>query len=152
MKFSPLRKLLCAGMAIATLLFPRESQAQDSRGLVLGTLTDSTGGLLPGVSVSVTNEGTNVAVNLVTDSKGAYQARNLNSGTYSVTAKLDGFKTAVRKGIEVRVGSAIPIDLVLSTGGVSEVVVVTGEAPILDTLSGVTGTTVDSKQIAELPL
>ncbi|MEO8359182.1 MAG: TonB-dependent receptor [Vicinamibacteria bacterium] len=152
MKFSPLRKLLCAGLAMGALLFPRASQAQDSRGLVLGTLTDSTGGLLPGVSVSVTNEGTNVAVNLVTDSKGAYQARNLNSGTYSVTAKLDGFKTAVRKGIEVQVGSAIAIDLTLSTGGISEVVMVTGEAPILDTLSGITGTTVDSKQIAELPL
>ena len=152
MKFSFLRNLAFVGAAIGALLAASDSAAQDSRGVIVGTLTDSTGGILPGVSVSVTNEGTNVSVNLVTDAKGAYQARNLNSGTYSVTAKLDGFKTAVRRGIEVRVGDAIPIDLVLSTGGVAEVVVVTAEAPILDTLSGVTGTTVDSKQIAELPL
>jgi len=152
MKLSFLRTLLFAGAAIAALLTTPEASAQDSRGVILGTLSDATGGLLPGVSVSVTNEGTNVSVNLVTDARGAYQARNLNSGTYSVTAKLDGFKTAVRKGIVLTVGDAIPIDLVLSPGGVSEVVVVTAEVPILDTVSGVTGTTVTSKQIAELPL
>jgi len=153
MKHSALRALLLLTIgAAAGALFSSDALAQDSRGVILGTLTDSTGGILPGVSVSVTNEGTNVAVNLVTDSKGAYQARNLNSGTYSVTAKLDGFKTAVKRGVEVRVGDAIPINLTLSTGGISEVVVVTAEAPILDTQTGITGTTVDSKQIAELPL
>jgi hypothetical protein len=152
MKPSFFRPLLFASVVLVAMSFPGGAGAQDSRGVILGTLTDSTGGVLPGVSVSVTNEGTNVAVNLVTDAKGGYQARNLNSGTYSVTAKLDGFKTAVQRGIVVRVGDAIPIDLVLSTGGVAEVVVVTAEAPLLDTVSPVTGTTVDSKQIAELPL
>src|SRR5262245_42699638 len=150
MKRSALRGLVLSIVAFICAALP--AAAQDSRGVILGTLTDATGGLLPGVNVTVANEGTNVAVNLVTDSKGAYQARNLNSGTYSVTAKLDGFKTAVRKGIEVRVGDAIAIDFSLSTGGVSEVVVVTAEAPILDTQTGITGTTVDSKKIAELPL
>ncbi|MBP6703094.1 MAG: TonB-dependent receptor [Vicinamibacteria bacterium] len=152
MKLSLLRNLIAAGAVLGALLAPETAFAQDSRGVILGTLTDSGGGLVPGASVTVTNEGTNVSVNLVTDSKGAYQARNLNSGIYSVTAKLDGFKTAVRRGIEVRVGDVIGIDLTLSTGGISEVVVVTAEAPILDTLSPITGTTVDSKQIAELPL
>ena len=152
MKLSFVRNLLLACAAIAALFSTRETFAQDSRGVILGTLTDSTGGILPGVNVSVTNEGTNVVANVVTDAKGAYQARNLNSGTYSVTARLDGFKTAVKRGIVLTVGDAIPIDIVLSTGGVSEVVEVTAEAPILDTVSGVTGTTVTSKQIAELPL
>ena len=151
MKLSLLRSVVL-GAAIGALIAPSRVVAQDSRGVILGTLTDSTGGILPGVSVSVTNEGTNVSTNLVTDAKGAYQARSLNAGTYSVTAKLDGFKTAVQKGIEVHVGAAVAINLVLSTGGVSEVVTVTAEAPLLDTVSGVTGTTVDSKQIAELPL
>jgi hypothetical protein len=148
----PLLRTILLIAAIATGISTPNAFAQDSRGVILGTLTDSTGGILPGVAVTVTNEGTNVSVNLVTDAKGAYQARNLNSGTYSVTAKLDGFKTAVKRGVVVTVGDAIPIDLVLSTGGVAEVVVVTAEAPILDTVSGVTGTTVTSKQIAELPL
>jgi hypothetical protein len=151
MKLSHLRLLLISA-AIGIALMPAFSTAQDSRGVILGTLTDSTGGILPGVSVTVTHEGTNVAVNLVTDSKGAYQARTLNVGTYSVTAKLDGFKTAVKKGVEVHIGDVVAINLVLSTGGMSEVVTVTAEAPLLDTVSGVTGTTVDAKQIAELPL
>lgn len=151
MKPSYLRNLLFTGASVA--LFANASAlAQDSRGVVVGTVADATGGMLPGVSVTVTNEGTNVAVNLVTDSRGAYQARNLNSGTYSVTAKLEGFKTAVRGGVQVRVGDAIAINLTLATGGISEVVMVTAEAPVLDTVSAVTGTMVDSKQIAELPL
>ncbi len=152
MKLSLLRNLLLLCTALGALIAPVRALAQDSRGVILGTLSDATGGLLPGVNVSVTNEGTNVSANLVTDAKGAYQASSLNSGIYSVTAKLDGFKTAVRRGIEVRVGDVIGIDLILSTGGVSEVVVVIANAPLLDTLSAVTGTTVDSKQIAELPL
>ena len=94
MKPSFLRKLLIAAAALGTLLAPFGATAQDSRGVILGTLTDVTGGLLPGVNVTVTNEGTNVSANLVTDAKGAYQARNLNSGIYSVTAKLEVEKPA----------------------------------------------------------
>lgn len=152
MKNLLLRGLVLACLPLGLLWRPDGVMAQDSRGVIAGSVADSTGGLLPGVNVVVTNEGTNVALNLVTDSRGAYQARNLNSGSYSVTARLDGFKTAVQRGIPVRVGDALVVNLTLSAGGVSEVVTVTAEAPILDTLSGVSGTTVESKQIAELPL
>jgi hypothetical protein len=126
--------------------------AQDFRGAIRGTVLDSTGGVLPGANVTIANEETGVAVTLVTDTKGAYQARYLNSGTYSVTGKLDGFKTVVRKGIDVRVGDVIALDLTLATGNVEEVVEVVAAQPVLDTTSGITGQVIDSHQIQQLPL
>src|SRR5688572_24107021 len=88
---------------------------QDFRGSIAGTITDTTGSVLPGTTVTVTNEGTQVAASIQTDMKGAFQARYLISGTYSVSARLDGFKTAVRRGIPVRVGDTITVDVTLDT-------------------------------------
>jgi hypothetical protein len=80
--------------------------AQDFRGSILGLVSDTQGGAIPGASVMVTNLATNVATTVVTDSSGRYRVPYLNSGSYSVSIQLDGFKTVVRKPIEVRVGDA----------------------------------------------
>jgi hypothetical protein len=131
---------------------PKRSSAQDFRGTILGTVTDSQGGVLPGVAVTVTNLGTNVAQTVTTDSKGGYRVAYLNSGSYSVSAELQGFKTVLRKPIEVRVGDVIRVDASLEPGGIEETIEVIAEAPLLDTTSGVTGQVIDSNQIAQLPL
>lgn len=126
--------------------------AQDPRGGVSGVVTDATGSVLPGVTVTVTNVETNVPAVVVTDAKGFYRAGHLNSGTYSVEAKLEGFKTVIKKGITVRVGDALKIDLSLDPGGVEEVISVTAAAPLIDTTSANTGQVIDSHQIEQLPL
>ena len=126
--------------------------AQDFRGTISGSVTDSTGGVLPGVTVTVTNGDTNVASTVVTDSKGSYRVPYLISGTYSVEARLEGLKTAIRKGITIRVGDSLKIDLSMQTGGLEEVISVTAATPLLDTTSGNTGQVIDSKQIDALPL
>ena len=126
--------------------------AQDFRGTIEGTVTDSTGGVLPGVTVTVTNTATAVQQDVVTDESGRYRVLYLNPGSYSVAAELSGFKKFVRIDNEVRVGDVIRVDVVLEAGGVSETVSVTAERSLLNTSSGISGTTVDSKQIAELPL
>ena len=126
--------------------------AQEFRGAVEGTVTDSTGGVLPGVTVIVTNTATAVAQDVVTDESGRYRVIYLNPGSYTVAAELSGFKKFVRLDNQVRVGDVLRVDVVLETGGVSETVSVTAERPPLNTSSGISGTTVDSKQIAELPL
>ena len=125
--------------------------AQDYRGTVKGRVVDNAGGELPGVTVTVTNVATNVALNAVTDAKGYYRVPYLNAGKYDVTAKLTGLQPAGRKGIDVRVGDVLTVDLVL-TLGVSSEIVVTGGAPILDQTSPVTGQVVTREQIKELPL
>jgi hypothetical protein len=126
--------------------------AQEFRGAIEGTVTDATGGVLPGVTVTVTNTATAVQQDVVTDDSGRYRVLYLNPGTYSVAAELSGFKKALRPENPVRVGDVLRVDLVLETGGVSETVQVTAERSLLNTSSGISGTTVDSKQIAELPL
>ncbi len=126
--------------------------AQDFRGSIAGTVMDTTGGLLPGVTVTVRNLDTNVSADVVTDGKGYYDVRYLNPGTYSVGTQLAGFTSVVRKGIEVRVGDVLTVDLTLSPGGVEETVDVTATTPVLDTKSGVTGQVIDSQQIRQLPL
>ena len=139
-------------LALVVCLGASPATAQDFRGAISGTVNDSTGGVLPGAEVTVTNDGTRVAATVVTDAKGFYQVRYLISGTYSVVAKLSGFKSAVRKGVEVRVGDEVTVDATLEAGSLEEVVVVTAETPLLNTSSGVSGQVIDSNQIKELPL
>src|SRR5262245_4284352 len=126
--------------------------AQDFRGTIEGTVTDSTGGVLPGVTVTVTNTATSVEQHVVTDEAGRYRVLYLNPGTYTVAAEISGFKRFVRLDNEVRVAEVTRVDVTLATGGITETVSVTAERSLLNTSSGVSGTTVESKQIAELPL
>jgi hypothetical protein len=126
--------------------------AQEFRGSVVGTITDVSGGVLPGVTVTVTNTDTGVAQNVVTDGEGRYQVLYLNAGPYSVTAELDGFKKVIRTGTAVHVGEAIRVDLTMSPGAVEEMITVTAPIPVLNTTTGITGTTIDAKQIEQLPL
>ena len=126
--------------------------AQDFRGGISGVVTDSSGGVLPGVTVTVTNAATGVAQSTVTNSDGLYQVLYLNTGTYVVVAELSGFKKARRPDSVVHVGDVLRIDLTLQAGGIEEVVTVTGVAPLLNSTTGISGTTVDSQQIAQLPL
>ena len=142
--------LTLAGLLALSLAPP--ATAQDFRGGVAGTVTDATGGVLPGVSVTITNEATAVAQSLVTDGEGRYRVQYLNAGNYTVTAQLDGFKTLTKKGVTVRVGEVVAVDMSLETGALEESVTVLAEIPVLNTTTGVTGQVVDSKQIQELPL
>jgi carboxypeptidase family protein len=126
--------------------------AQDFRGSILGTVTDSQGANMPGVGVTVTNLGTNVATTVITDAGGNYRVPYLISGSYSVSFQLTGFKGVVQKPVEVRVGDVLTVDARLEPGHVEETIVVTATAPLLDTTSGVTGQVIDSHQIQQLPL
>lgn len=125
---------------------------QDPRGSVTGNVTDSTGGVLPGVTIAVTNTETGVQQTTVTDTEGRYRVMYLNPGTYAITAELSGFKKFVAASTHVGIGDVVRIDAVLQAGGVEETVQVVAETPLLNTGSGISGTSIDSKQIAELPL
>jgi hypothetical protein len=140
------------GLAAALLLPAAPASAQDFRGGVRGTISDTSGGVLPGVTVTITSADTGIAQTVVTDDKGLFEVLYLNPGAYAVSAELSGFRTAVRRDAQVRVGDVLKVDLVLSAGGVQETVQVTADVPALNTSTGISGTTVDAKQIAELPL
>jgi hypothetical protein len=139
-------------VALLGTLWALPAATQDFRGSILGTITDSQGGVLPGATVTITNLGTNVAQRVTTDGEGRYRVGYLISGSYSVGAELQGFKVSVRKPIEVRVGDVITVDLRLEPGALEEVVEVVAQVALLDTTSGVTGQVIDSNQIQQLPL
>ncbi len=126
--------------------------AQDFRGAVEGTVTDSSGGRTPGVTVTATNIATNGTSTTTTDSDGAYTLRYLPPGTYSIAAELTGFKKHVQESVEVRIGDRLELNLHLEVGRMEETVSVTAEAPLLDTASGSNGQVIDEKRIALMPL
>ena len=126
--------------------------AQAVRGAVLGTVTDKTGGVLPGVTVAVRNTETGVTQSTVSDGEGRYSVSDLLPGAYTVESSLSGFQTIVRQGIRVVVGAQVVVDFSLGPSAVSETITVTAAAPVVDTVSAALGTVVEQKQIAELPL
>ena len=145
-----MRRLLLVLLAI--IVGSAGASAQDFRGGITGRVLDSSGGRMPGVSVTATNVGTNVNSTTTTNSEGDYAILFLNPGTYRVTAELSGFKKVERQNIEVRVGEKLGLDLTLEVGAMSETVSVTAESPVLATTTGSTGQTIGEKTIAMMPL
>jgi hypothetical protein len=134
--------VVCWGTALA---------AQEFRGSINGIVADGSGGVLPGVTVVVTNVDTQIKQSVITDSDGRYRLLYLNPSTYSVEAELPGFKKFVAQ-TRIGVGDAARLDIVLEPGGLEEIVSVVAQSSVLNTSSGISGTTIDAAQIAELPL
>lgn len=132
----------------ASLLVPVMARAQEAA--VSGTVTDATGGVLPGVSVRAQNEATGNSFEAVTDELGAYRIP-LRIGRYRITAELSGFSPATREA-ELLVGQTAVVNLQLSVTGVAESVTVTGEAPLIDTTSSTFSGNIDPRQMENLPV
>src|SRR5258708_17639860 len=120
-----------AALAIA-LAMATAAAGQEFRGVVTGRVSDKSGGVLPGVTVTATNVATNVASTTVTNTEGLFTIPYLNAGTYSVAAELSGFKKSVRGGIDVRIGDRLVVDLTLEVGQLEETVLVTAQSPLLE--------------------
>lgn len=118
---------------------------------VLGIVTDSSGGVIPGADVTVTNQATGVAAHVVSGADGAYEVRYLTPGEYIVQVSLSGFRTE-RRRFELRVGQMIRVDIPLEVGDLAEAVEVVATGQLLETQSGVTGSVVTERTIQNLPL
>jgi hypothetical protein len=129
-----------------------QAYAQEFRGGISGTVTDSSKGRLPGATVTATNVATNVASTTTTNGDGEYNILFLIPGNYTLTVELSGFKKMVREGLEVRIGDKLAVDATLDVGRMEETVSVTAESPILQTTSGSTGQVIDEKRISMMPL
>ena len=117
----------------AVIAFPILVPSLASAQAIGGTVTDTTGGVLPGVTVEARSpEIIEQVRTAVTDGAGQYQIIALESGTYSVTYSLPGFGTLVREGIELNQGFTASIDVQLSVGDIAETVTVSGASPVVD--------------------
>ena len=144
-----LRTMMFLALAFGSAL---ECFAQLDNATILGTVTDPSGGVIPGASVTVLNLGTAAVVSLTTDSNGNFIAPVLPIGMYRVTVSAKGFKTSVRDGITLRVSDRTKLDITLETGDISEKITVTAEAPVVDTASTTLGGVIGTQQVNELPL
>jgi hypothetical protein len=143
-----------AGLMSALMLLATPAVAQITTGTVSGTVKDSTGGVIPGATVVLTSEtrGTKSAPALTNES-GTYVFPNVTPDTYTVEITLEGFKTARLDGIRVSGGDRVGMPPVaLAPGQLAETVTVTGESPIVQTMSGERSFAITSTQIANLPI
>lgn len=121
-------------------------------GEISGEIHDSSGAVIPGVSVTATNTGTNVARSATTNEAGIYSFPALNPGNYTIRAEKQGFKAVTRSNIELQVQQNARLDLELPLGQVSESVEVSASAALLSTENATVGTVIENKRIVELPL
>jgi hypothetical protein len=139
-------------MAIGVCVTPSTAAAQAVTGTLLGNVTDSSGGGVPGTTVTVTEMDTNVSRTTVTNEAGYYIFASLLNGRYSVSAEIQGFKKLVRPNVKVDVNTTIRVDMVLEVGNLTEAVEVSAESPILQTDRTDTGRILESKFVSEMPL
>src|SRR5262249_23741585 len=123
-----------AALAFVTLFLPVPgfAQSQAANGAIEGVVRDSTGAVLSGTSVTVTNLDTGAQRILLTGNEGGYRALLLPLGSYTVKAEITGFKTVEHSGISLSAGQTAVINFSLEVGGVAEVVSVSGEAPVAE--------------------
>lgn len=134
------------------LLFAFSAAAQTSTSRIGGTVTDATGAVVPGATVTAKNEATGVAYTQQTTAAGLYAFPSLPVGSYTITVEKQGFKTFTRTNNVLEVGTPLTVDVVLTPGDVSEVVTVQAGAEQLQTSNAAIGNVVEQKAIEQLPL
>ena len=119
---------------------------------IIGQVTDASGAVLPGVTVTVTSPALQVPeMTAVTDERGEYRLTTLPIGTYTATYELSGFQTSRREGIRLTVGFTARLDVALGVGALQETVTVSGSAPLVDVASTTTTTQLTRETLELLP-
>ncbi len=140
--------------ALAVLVLPVVASAQTTRGAISGTVRDTSGAVVPGVTITVTNVDTNVPRSEVTDAQGFYRVGALEPGKYNVRAELAGFAPTTTTDVVVTANKEVSIDVSLKVATVGEEVTVVGESTTmeLNKVNPTIGMTANAKQVVELPL
>jgi hypothetical protein len=147
------RHIVGAFVVVACLLLASTTWAQTDTGRIVGTVTDSTGGVIPGVTVTATSEKTGAVRSTVSDEKGFFVLTPLPAATYTVKADQPGFSGGQYTGIIIQVGQEKTLNLQLKPAGVtSEVTVSGGELTTIDTSSARVGVNVSEREVNQLPL
>ena len=133
----------------ALLVLPVAGYAQEAT--INGTVTDPSGGVLPGVTITAVHEASGNTFEAVTGDRGTFRIA-ARAGNYRVTAVLPGFSTVTRTGLELLVGQQATVNLQMALSTLQESVTVRGEAPLINTTTSSIGGNVDPRQTQELPV
>ena len=139
-------------LMLMCLLTPVTASTQQATAELNGRVTDTSGAVLPGVTVTATQTGTGLERTVVTDAAGAYLITNLPPGPYRLEATLQGFRTYVQTGLVLTVGATPTVNAVLELGSLEETVTVDAAAPLVDVRSAGISAVVENERILELPL
>src|SRR5438477_1500544 len=142
------------GLAVGLIAVPGElsAQSQSAGGAIEGTVTDQSGAVLPGVTVTIRNTATGVSRETTTDATGLYRAPLLPVGSYELSAALSGFSTTKRPSLTLSIGQTLTVDVLMKVSGTQEEVTVTGEAPVIEPARTHQATTVGAVAVANLPV
>jgi hypothetical protein len=139
-------------VGIVAILVASAALAQTDRGTITGTLADSTGAVVPGATVQVTNTETGAQYETATTATGNYTLASLVAGTYNLTVAVTGFKRFTQEGIQVAVAQTARVDVVLEIGAASDAVTITADAPLLKTENAEQSFYIVDERIDALPL
>jgi hypothetical protein len=126
--------------------------AQSPTGSIEGVVVDSTGAVLPGVSVTLTHQSTGASRETATDAEGVFRAPVLPVGPYTVRAQLSGFQTVERRDVTLTVGQTLSLHLAMPVSTMSETVDVSGAVPIVETTRSQVSSTVNAVSVENLPV
>ena len=139
------------GVVILLAAWVATGRAQ-TQGGINGRVTDSSGAVVPGATVTVTNTATNGTRNTTTNAEGLYTFPDVPPGLYGLKVELQGFKTAEIRSFKVDVQQTVRVDVPLQVGALNETVTVVAQSILLNTQSTTLGTVIDNKVVTELPL
>jgi len=142
-------------MTMVWLLFAFSAiavKAQVDTGTILGTVSDSTGAVIPGATVTITNQESSATLTSKTKTDGRFVFTPLHIGTYSLTVDVAGFKRATNQNIHLDIQQQVLVNVVLQPGAASESVVVTEAAELMQTQSSSVGQVIEEKTIEDMPL
>jgi hypothetical protein len=145
-----MRSRIAVALGVWLLLCARGASAQSFQGGLRGAIKD-TGGVIPGVEITMINEQTNIRRSSVTNERGEYVFANVDPGNYAVKATLQGYKTVDRGAIRIGTQQFLTLDLSMEVGAITESVTVTGQAPLIETSNASQGTVLDTEALQTLP-
>ena len=137
-------------LAILILLLSYGVGYAQNTGAIVGVVKEATGAVIPLASVKITNVGTGLTREVISDEGGRYVAESLPIGVYDITAEMSGFKRFANKGIKLSVADRLSIDIVMEVGQVTEVVNIEGVAPVVQTETGALNYFISGNQVTEL--
>ena len=145
-------RMLATAMFIVLICFAFPAFGQVSTGTISGTVTDPSGAAIPNVQVSVVQIETNIETRVTTNAEGLYRVQSLQPGTYRLTFESAGFKRVVQTGLDLHVGSVLPVNTTMELGQLTDSVQVSAQGTLLETETSSSGSLTEGEVLYKMPL